>query len=99
MSTALDFEDCVSFNPLFIYCEPKLFDVDSIDVSPSGKFHFDQTVSRYGAKGKSVPVKPLALGPSNRVQSFGYQQIEDLVCGTLCLQDTINVRVVERNSA
>ena len=77
ISTASDFEFGVWFKPLFIFFQPKLFDIDSVDVSISGKFHFDQTVSRYRANGKSVPVKPLALEPGNCVQSFGYQQVED----------------------
>jgi len=41
MSRAMDFGNCLSSNPLFIFGKPKLFDIDTIDVSPSGKFHFD----------------------------------------------------------
>lgn len=77
ISIALDFEYGVWFEPLFIFCQPKRFDIDLGDVSPSGKFHFNQTVSRYHANGKSAPVKPLAKELCICVQSFGYQQVED----------------------
>lgn len=77
ISTALDFEYGVWFEPLFIFCHPKRFDIDLGDVSPSGKFHFDQFVSRHSANGKSFPVKPLAKEPCNCVQAFGYQHVED----------------------
>jgi hypothetical protein len=45
MSTALESENGLSFSPLLIFFISNLSDIDSIDISPSGEFHFDQTVS------------------------------------------------------
>jgi hypothetical protein len=99
MFTALESEKDLSFNPLLIFFISKLFNIESIDISPSGTLHFDQPVSRYRANGKAIPVKPLSLCPSDRIEAIGYQQVEDSGFSTLSLQNAVDFRIGERNSA
>jgi len=40
----MELEKRSSCNLPFIYCKPKSLDVYSIDISPGGPFHFNQTL-------------------------------------------------------